>query len=434
MNVKPIPTMKDPISLNDRTATWVPPWGYTEGGLIALGLLTVGFGLQWVGGGLPTHALAWPVNLYVATLFSAALVLLHLFGRRTTLISWLGGIPASLCSITLLTGLILVMGLVLQEDAAAAPWVRRLGLSSMTRSWPFLLAALFFLSTLGLATIKRLAPLQWRNTGYLLNHLGLYVAVLGGLVGSADVERRLMELHEGDVVWLASDSAGHFHEMDLALELIRFEKEEYNPKMAVVKTDTHQLTPDSVPGMFEIETGATGQMLNWQIEVLEFHPLSMPIGDRYEALLDKGSAPAARVRVQSMNGGEPREGWITCGSFAFPHQLLELDARYSLAMTVPRASAYRSRAVLYTPDRDAETITIEVNHPHAVDGWKLYQHSYDDRFGRWSPTSIIELIRDPWLPVVYTGIFMLMIGSFFLMIEGRRPPAPAPNGGSDAAF
>ena len=428
-----MPSAQHNDSNNGRAPIWVPPWRYAEGWLISLGLLVVGLALQWTGGGLNPGALAWPVNLYVALIFSGLLAAAYLFARDIPFIAWLGRVPATICAITLITFLVLIMGLVLQDDEAAAPWVRRLGLSGMTNSWPFLFAMFFFLAALGMATMKRLVPFKARNIGYLLNHLGLYVAVLAGLMGSADVERLLMELREGEVVWHASDADGHVYEMPLAMELIRFEKEEYHPKAALIETESQRIVPDSALDLFEIHTGITGSLMKWEIEIHRFLPLAMPMGERYEPVMDSGSGPAALVTVTHRETGERREGWITCGSFAFPHRLLELDEDTSLAMTVPRASAYRSQVILYTPGRDAEQIVIEVNSPYAVDGWKLYQYSYDDRFGRWSRTSIIELIRDPWLPAVYTGIFMMMAGAVYLMFKGRKPDAPNGGGGRHAA-
>ena len=399
--------------------TWVAPWGYREGWWIAAGLVVIGYALQWVAGSWPVHLLAWPVNGLIGLVFSLLLVLAHLFGRRWELVAWTGKIPAAMCSITLLTAFVLVMGLVLQGDESAPAWVQRLGLTEMTRSWPFLFAVWWFLAALGLATVKRMIPWRKKNIGYLLNHLGLYVAVLAALLGAADVRRVLMELREGELVWMASDEDGHVYEMPLAMELQSFIKEEFNPKAAIVETDTHRIVPEIRGQMFEIDTGAQGQLLDWQIEVDRFIELSMPIGGRYEPIIDQGAGPSAYVRARHLHEERTVEGWITCGSFAFPHELLALDDNLSLAMTVPRASAYRSDVILYTPDQDARRITIEVNKPYAVDGWKLYQYSYDDRFGRWSPTSIIEVIRDPWLPVVYTGIFMMMAGAVYLMFKGR---------------
>ena len=34
--------------------------------------------------------------------------------------------------------------------------------------------------------------------------------------------------------------------------------------------------------------------------------------------------------------------------------------------------------------------------------------------------SILELVRDPWLPAVYTGIYMLIAGALFLLFITPR--------------
>ena len=65
-------------------------------------------------------------------------------------------------------------------------------------------------------------------------------------------------------------------------------------------------------------------------------------------------------------------------------------------------------------------IDIEVNKPFFHKGWYLYQTGYDEKQGRWSNLSIIEAVKDPWLYVVYTGIYMLIAGSVFLFWQGKK--------------
>ena len=63
------------------------------------------------------------------------------------------------------------------------------------------------------------------------------------------------------------------------------------------------------------------------------------------------------------------------------------------------------------------TSIIEVNKPVEVDGWKIYQYGYDTQMGAMSHYSILELISDPWLPVVYTGIYMMLAGALLMMLR-----------------
>jgi hypothetical protein len=40
--------------------------------------------------------------------------------------------------------------------------------------------------------------------------------------------------------------------------------------------------------------------------------------------------------------------------------------------------------------------------------------------GKWSTESYVELVKDPWLPAVYVGIFMIMAGALYLFWMGRK--------------
>jgi len=400
----------------------VSPWGYTEGWLIAFGLLITGLALQLATGGLDGNALSWPVNLFVGLGFTGLIAGSWLFLRENSLVSWLARVPAAITSIAMVTFLVLLMGFTLQEDAQNPVWVQKLGLSNMTRSWPFLLGMAFFLSSLGMATMKRVTPFKKRNIGFFLNHAGLYTLVLAGLLGSADLKRYTMELHEGEIVWYASDEEGHQVEMPIALELQSFNMEEFNPKLAVIEPHSGRIVQETIPEMFEVDTGNRSEIYGYDVEVVQFLEMSGKVEDRYEPANSFGSAPSALVKVTS-DDGTTKEGWVSSGSFMMPHSLLDLDHEYgyALAMTIPESSHYSSDVMVYTASGDEREAKIEVNHPVSVDGWKLYQYSYDERFGRWSPSSVIEVIRDPWLPVVYTGIFMVMFGSVYLMTLGKAP-------------
>ena len=59
-----------------------------------------------------------------------------------------------------------------------------------------------------------------------------------------------------------------------------------------------------------------------------------------------------------------------------------------------------SEVKIYTQEGTITGGTIEVNRPMEIEGWKIYQLSYDETKGRWSDISVFELVRDPWLPVV----------------------------------
>jgi cytochrome c biogenesis protein ResB len=64
--------------------------------------------------------------------------------------------------------------------------------------------------------------------------------------------------------------------------------------------------------------------------------------------------------------------------------------------------------------------TVDVNKPAEVEGWKIYQYGYDTQMGAKSRISILELVSDPWLPLVYTGIYMMLGGALCMFVLGER--------------
>jgi cytochrome c biogenesis protein ResB len=81
---------------------------------------------------------------------------------------------------------------------------------------------------------------------------------------------------------------------------------------------------------------------------------------------------------------------------------------------------FASDIQILTKSRKNMQVTIDVNKPAEVDGWKIYQYGYDTEMGAMSQISILELVSDPWLPLVYTGIYMMLGGAVSMFILGGR--------------
>lgn len=104
----------------------------------------------------------------------------------------------------------------------------------------------------------------------------------------------------------------------------------------------------------------------------------------------------------------------------FPYKALRLNDKVSLIMPEREPQRFLSDVTVYTRQGDVRNDTIEVNHPLKVAGWNIYQLSYDETKGRWSDVSVFELVYDPWLPYVYTGIIMMMLGAVCLFVNAQK--------------
>lgn len=81
---------------------------------------------------------------------------------------------------------------------------------------------------------------------------------------------------------------------------------------------------------------------------------------------------------------------------------------------------FASEVEIMTKDGKHVQTTIEVNKPFTIGGWTIYQYGYDQEKGPMSRYSIFELVKDPWLSVVYVGIYMMLAGAVLLFIIAQR--------------
>lgn len=81
---------------------------------------------------------------------------------------------------------------------------------------------------------------------------------------------------------------------------------------------------------------------------------------------------------------------------------------------------YASDIEVVSKSGNTYTATVDVNHPAKVEGWTIYQYGYDTEQGAQSNMSILELVRDPWLPYVYTGIFLMLAAAVLLLFKRQN--------------
>ena len=397
---------------------WQHPFGYAESFIISIGILCVGFILEFI---LPkAHStLVFPLNLILGASFFTLLVLSHFLFRKTKIHAFLSSIPLTISLVSVLSVLVIVMGIFPQIPSSENGLFQRLGLNQMTSSYPFLMINLLLLLVLGFVSLRKTFPFKLKNWGFVCSHWGLWIVIFAGGLGSGDLRRLKMDVYENKIELQSYDENKKLYEMPLAIKLKDFLIDEFNPKLAIIENESGSLYEAQKPSMIMIEKDLHCDLQNWKIQVEEFYVTSGRAGDRYYKLADFGAAPAAKVQVISAQNDTLR-GWISCGSFNRPHESLKLNDQFSLVMTVPEPKRFSSEVTFFTPDGKKQDATLEVNKPVTVNGWKIYQLSYDDKMGRYSDKSILEVVRDPWQPYVYLGSFMMMIGAIYMFWKGRE--------------
>jgi cytochrome c biogenesis protein ResB len=134
---------------------------------------------------------------------------------------------------------------------------------------------------------------------------------------------------------------------------------------------------------------------------------------RARLMLVEGSAEARLVDEQG------RQGYLPVGLFLqrfyVEHYPGETDA------PGPARSFTAEVSVLH-PDGTVEDQRIRVNHPLRRAGWALYLINYELSPDGQTDRCVVEAVRDPWLPGVYAGIFLLLGGAVAMLF--RSPFGP----------
>jgi len=394
---------------------------YKNAFLICIIILITGIVFESINGGRGVSLPPFPMNLTLGVVFILLLLFMHYYQGNTGTVKMLSRIPAALSSIVLFSVLVLILGLTKQNQPDTSPFARYTGFGHIRNSFVFILSGFYLMTTLGLVILRRLKSWNFRNAGFAMNHLGLWLIVFTGSLAAGDLVRLTAILNEKTVVWHASDDAGTRHELPFALRLLDFSISEFPPKMALVEQKEMELSGDIRKNLPMIKEGLESQIGDWHFTVLKYLPEAVRDSSGYSVSHDTVTVQAALVRCLNEKKRIKKEGWISCGNHLFSPAYIVLDEKDLLAMTRPEAREYSSEVEIINRDGKTDTVEILVNKPVKIQKYKLYQLSYDEERGKYSTVSVIEIIRDPWLPVIYLGIFMLIAGALYLFWIGRNP-------------
>ena len=402
-------------------------WKMKEGFVTGAGLILVGLALQYSVGPLDWSAFAFPINAICLVLYLLSLALIYALRHRVRLFSFFFTTEAAVPTLVYAALLTVAMGLTRQ----VAPHERAIdpiGLTRMLSFWPFVLIYGRLTGIVGLIAIRQILHFRLRELPSLLSHLGVFIAIVAATLGSADMERVKLTASMDMPEWRATHEQG-FLELPLAIQLEKFTIDEYPPKLLIINSKTGKSIPAKNPEIVLVDKHfREGKLLKWRIRVRQNLPLAAPVVTsdtvKYVGWGSSGAVTALLVEAQPMEGdravGKPLVGWVTCGSYLFPFQELKLTKDLSLVMARREPERYASRIHVYTRSQKNIVATVEVNKPVSVDGWRIYQLSYDESMGRWSETSTFELVKDPWLPAVYVGIFLLLAGAVLTFIFSQK--------------
>lgn len=187
--------------------------GHIAGELLVVGALALLSAIvQIVVGNFPLSLFRFPLSLILFVAWVAMIAILYKRFGESRVVQSLLSRRATWLSIGLLVAVGLWLGL--QREPAST-------------AWPTVVALLFVLLHLALVTLR-----GWRNERgvrwlFLLNHLGLWLALVAGFWGAPDCEQVRVMVADGLPTNEAFDSEGRTSRLDYTLQLIDLEEERY---------------------------------------------------------------------------------------------------------------------------------------------------------------------------------------------------------------
>ncbi len=364
----------------------------------------------------------YPVNLYIIGVFVLTTsVFYYILDKRHIVSSKLYSMQSALASVSAFTVLVLLMGFIPQEDNSNA-LITKIGLTHITSSWAYTLVSFHFLIVLTFTIYKRLTfSLKLRNIAFFINHAGLWIVIVTASFGAGDLKRLYVYVKEGETTNIAYNHKSKQEKIPFRIKLKDFIMEEYPPQVGIFDMKTgYLITLRNENNPKTVKEKLTMKIDSWTLEVDKFLSSSQKINDTFEQSNFFGSYPAAKIKITKNKMKMSRYQWITPGNSWTPTQNITLSNKYIVSLLKPTAKKYSSKVSIQLPDNKIYKGNIEVNKPYKYKDWKIYQTGYDDKMGKYSQLSILEVVYDPWLPYVYVGIFMLITGSIYFVFYGKH--------------
>lgn len=389
---------------------WIFPWSFKESFLIAA-LLLISSVLIQLTTSTSSPVIEFPYNLIALFSFAGIIVILHIFRKRSNLIRWLSGTHAAVSAIVLFGILAIGMGLIPQYRNTVPGDI----LHNIVNSWTYFIALTFLLLVLGLTVLRRKPSFSFMYIGFILNHLGFWIFLAASSLGYADMQRLRMQTNIGKAEWIAFYENRKPVELDIAIELLDFNVEFLTPSLILFDKEKENPIHDVKPLYITKET-KNGNIGDLQIEITQFMEESMPFDSGFKQYMGPGAVTSAHIIVKKND--QYIQGWVSTSSKYLRNYAIELPDKQVLILKHGEAKNYVSYLKTYTKSGIIRTDSLFVNSPITINGYKIYQVSYDKDLGKYSDISVIELIKDPWLPYVYAGITMLIVGALIMFYLG----------------
>jgi ABC-type transport system involved in cytochrome c biogenesis permease subunit len=396
------------------------PWGYAESFILVALIFIASFITQYLFKGAYFGLPPKPNNYTFFLVYFSAIIIIHFFINHP-IIKWFSSIPATIVSVGLYTVIIIMLGIIPQLPKDPNYYLYMFGLTHITESFPFLIATFLVLTILFFTILKRITVINKSNIVFFLNHFGLFLIIIAGAFGSQDMLKLTSKLDIGDNYKVAFNEYNVHTILPFSIELKKFTIGEYSPEFVIVNGKDDFEKDKNGRLLFQIKDSSFYHVGTYKIEVKSYLPEGVPDSNRFRKYVGIGSCPAANIAVYDNTTNKLiRQGWISSGNFMFGDYSMPLPNGQYIGMIKPQPKVFKSNVRIHTSKTEFIDTVIEVNKPFKIKGWYIYQTGYDEKMGKYSNYSVFQVVYDPWLNVIYAGVFLLLAGAIMLVFTDKQ--------------
>jgi cytochrome c biogenesis protein ResB len=276
-------------------------------------------------------------------------------------------------------------------------YLKYLGLTSLYRSWWFVLLLVLLGINLAFCTLMRLS---FKRVPIALIHFSLIVILIGSLITTLFREKGFIGIYEGEEK--SEFISGKIRKkLDFRIKLEDFGIEYYPARQHTIVA--------YVLGSEETQTCKLDKANfcrvkddDYSIKLLEYFPDFYLDGGLPVNKSESPNNPALLLEIT--RGTKIEKRWVFAN---FPHltkgEFTELKIVYEWDAPIKE---FRSRVKFLDEDKTVEA-TILVNHPFTYKGYTFYQNNYNPQDLTWSGLAVT---RDPGVKIIYIGFAILNIG------------------------
>lgn len=384
-------------------------------------------------------------------------------------------------ALVILIAIVCAVGTVLPQGAEVAAYVQKypaagrrmevfamLGLTRVFSAWWFIGLLGLLAASVAACSARRFAALRRgagfarrRALGSLLAHFSILLILMGGVIRGVWGEKGYLELKTGQTGEQFRVETGSLT-LPFGLHLAKFEVETYGQTAS--RADAQAPVGSQKP-----EAGCEHLLVQWparklvaslpikldqeqtlsppgepatsentfRIKIVKFvpdfivDPTNRVVGTRSE----ESRNPAILVAVVGPSFSNDRWVFANFPDFKVHTADTQADGASPLRLIYERHTAadvpapaggpiksFKSKVKVVENGEVTLTRTIEVNRPFSYKGYTFYQSGYNPQDLNWTS---FQVVRDPGVPVVYTGFVLLLAGLFIVFylnpwMEARR--------------